>query len=178
MKYTLNPGINYIFATVYADYTGFSVSILESNRKDDIDEIRLHDSVVSNILSAPDIVDIIRPWTENSEPNKIFTGIYVNSEPKTFKQVFDILKCRGSVLRPSRDIERSLCDLSTRSRNNTLRTTPELKGVIESESRYLSPTDIPIRIRSLLQVIDNWCYLREGGVYLQTERDAANFRVY
>jgi hypothetical protein len=166
MQYTINQGINYVFASVVGDHTGYTVSILEVDRTTDNVFMKLMESVSSDMLSIGGIIDVVRPYL-NTDPveNKLFIGVFTNNNRVLNYRLKTALSCRVSYLNQPLDMEDALTLVPIRITDGMLKIAPHLAGVIEADLQITKPDDIPHSIASLLQLMKDWEILKNGAAY-------------
>jgi hypothetical protein len=165
MTYTINQGINYIFASVYANWTGYNVSIIEVDHLNNDGKFLLHSSVNSDMTSIEGIADIIRPVMPLDVRERMFIGTYFNKNIEVAQGVWKLVGLKGGYLLPPRDIETALCSVSLKINSGKLLVASELTGVIHADIQKTKPDDIPFRIQSLVQVSEHWGMFKIGGKY-------------
>jgi hypothetical protein len=165
MTYTISQGINYIFASVYANWTGYNVSIIEVDHLNNDGKFLLRSSVNSETLSVEGIADIIRPVMPLDVRERMFIGTYFNQVRGVSDGVWKLVGHKGGHLPPPRDIEAALCNISLKINSGQLLVASELTGLIHADIQKTKPDDIPLRIQSLVQVSEYWGRFRVGGRY-------------
>ena len=154
---------NYIFASVYANWKGFNVSIIEVDHLNNNGKFLLHSSIDSDRLSIEDIAAHISPIIPSDAREKRFIGVYFNQIRSVAEGVWGLLKCKGGYLAPPRDVGTSLCNISLKINSGELLVSNVLSGVLHSDIQRTKPDDIPLRIASLVQVSDFWNGMKFGA---------------
>jgi hypothetical protein len=167
---------DYYFAAVYADWSGFNVSILEVNNFDKPDKIRLLESETVDYFSHQAIIDTILSLTEktgklltvnSTQPSAAnlhsnFIGVIKNKNPDLDKDLRNFCPRWRISSYESKDIDRSLCNLVNKF-SVGLEVSPHLKQAIEKDTRCRSIDLISHRLRALILLCDRWGdYMRVG----------------
>jgi hypothetical protein len=167
---------NYIFASVFANYTGYNVSIIEVDNINNDGKFKLIQSVNSDRLSIEDIADIIRSVIPLEIRDTYFIGVYVNQIKQVAEGIWKNLSCKGGYLAPPRDIDAALCNISLKLNSGHLLVSPELAGVIQADIQRTKLDDIPLGIASLVQISEHWGMVKRGDTHQQ--QSGFSIRIY
>jgi hypothetical protein len=158
---------NYIFASVFANWTGYNVSIFEVDNINANGQFNLIESITSDMLSPQGIADIIKPYMPLEILDKMFIGVYINDNDVVSRYLRKMLSCKVGYLRKPQPkyLENTLCEIPIRITDGKLKVSPHLSGIIESDLMTTEPLNMPKNIASLAQIMTDWEALKNGGVY-------------
>lgn len=153
---------NHIFASVYADYTGFNVSIVEVDNINLDGKFKLLKSINSNRLSIEGITEAIEPFILKEVTDTRFIGIYINQNRLVAEHVWKSLGCEGGYLPPPRDIDTALCNIALKINSGNLLVASELSGLIQADLQGTELDKVPLRIAALAQFSEHWGAFKRG----------------
>ncbi len=168
---------NNFFASVYSDYKGYNVVILEVDKTTENPVFLLHKSESSDMLAIKPIADSIKSFTTNGFMGCYFNFVEGDKANLVPNGTIELIGGTRFLTKVNENPQVSLTNLALKINGGSIKIKSQLAGGIHTDLKQASVDDMSHQIANLIHIADNWnMFIGKGIVeYRGQKRSLTNF---